>query len=111
MNLSLRPEHLKRYKDFARLLFKYGRRDLVARAGLNELLPQEAEEDNQEETHPQEAEMEEAEANQQRPPHNRHNRTTTQSPWAISQPHSTAIEGMPKTLSNPSNDTSASTQT
>ena len=45
MNLSLRPEHLKRYKDFARLLFKYGRRDLVARAGLNELLPQEAEED------------------------------------------------------------------
>jgi predicted unusual protein kinase regulating ubiquinone biosynthesis (AarF/ABC1/UbiB family) len=45
VNLSLRPEHLKRYKDFARLLFKYGRRDLVARAGLNELLPQEAEED------------------------------------------------------------------
>ena len=45
MNLSLRPEHLKRYKDFALLLFKYGRRDLVARAGLNELLPQEADED------------------------------------------------------------------
>jgi ubiquinone biosynthesis protein len=45
VNLSLRPEHLKRYKDFARLLFKYGRRDLVARAGLNELLPQETEED------------------------------------------------------------------
>ncbi|HEY3076770.1 MAG TPA: AarF/UbiB family protein [Burkholderiales bacterium] len=45
MNLSLRPEHLKRYKDFARLLFKYGRRDLVTRAGLNELLPQEPEED------------------------------------------------------------------
>jgi predicted unusual protein kinase regulating ubiquinone biosynthesis (AarF/ABC1/UbiB family) len=45
VNLSLRPEHLKRYKDFARLLFKYGRRDLVARAGLNELLPQELEED------------------------------------------------------------------
>jgi ubiquinone biosynthesis protein len=45
VNLSLRPEHLKRYKDFARLLFKYGRRDLVARAGLNELLPQEPEED------------------------------------------------------------------
>ena len=41
MNLSLRPEHLKRYKDFALLLWKYGRRDLVARAGLNELLPQE----------------------------------------------------------------------
>ena len=47
MNLSLRPEHLKRYKDFARLLFKYGRRDLVARAGLNELLPEEAEHDEE----------------------------------------------------------------
>jgi predicted unusual protein kinase regulating ubiquinone biosynthesis (AarF/ABC1/UbiB family) len=45
VNLSLRPEHLKRYKDFARLLFKYGRRDLVTRAGLNELLPQEVEDD------------------------------------------------------------------
>ncbi|HYL89694.1 MAG TPA: AarF/UbiB family protein [Burkholderiales bacterium] len=47
MNLSLRPEHLKRYKDFALLLFKYGRRDLVARAGLNELLPEEAEHDEE----------------------------------------------------------------
>ena len=45
MNLSLRPEHLKRYKDFAVLLFKYGRRDLVARAGLNDLLPEEADAD------------------------------------------------------------------
>ena len=45
MNLSLRPEHLKRYKDFALLLFKYGRRDLVARAGLNDLLPEEADAD------------------------------------------------------------------
>jgi ubiquinone biosynthesis protein len=44
VNLSLRPEHLKRYKDFALLLWKYGRRDLVARAGLNELLPQEPDE-------------------------------------------------------------------
>jgi len=42
VNLSLRPEHLKRYKDFALLLFKYGRKDLVGRAGLAELLPQEA---------------------------------------------------------------------
>ena len=47
MNLSLRPEHLKRYKDFAVLLFKYGRRDLVARAGLNDLLPEEAEADEE----------------------------------------------------------------
>jgi ubiquinone biosynthesis protein len=43
VNLSLRPEHLKRYKDFALLLFKYGRSDLVTRAGLSELLPQEPE--------------------------------------------------------------------
>src|SRR3954470_19077865 len=45
VNLSLRPEHLKRYKDFAVLLWKYGRRDLVARAGLDELLPQEPDAD------------------------------------------------------------------
>jgi predicted unusual protein kinase regulating ubiquinone biosynthesis (AarF/ABC1/UbiB family) len=44
VNLSLRPEHLKRYKDFARLLWKYGRRDLVTRAGLDALLPQEPDE-------------------------------------------------------------------
>jgi ubiquinone biosynthesis protein len=47
VNLSLRPEHLKRYKDFALLLWKYGRRDLVARAGLSELLPQEPQESNE----------------------------------------------------------------
>jgi ubiquinone biosynthesis protein len=46
VNLSLRPEHLKRYTDCARLLFKYGRRDLVARAGLSELMPQEPDEDD-----------------------------------------------------------------
>jgi predicted unusual protein kinase regulating ubiquinone biosynthesis (AarF/ABC1/UbiB family) len=40
--LSLRPEHLKRYKDLALLLFKYGRADLVKRAGLTELLPEES---------------------------------------------------------------------
>ena len=45
MNLSLRPEHLKRYKDFAFLLFRYGRKDLVARAGLSDHLPQEVDED------------------------------------------------------------------
>ena len=39
--LSLRPEHVKRYKDIARLLFKYGRGDLVRRAGLTDLLPDE----------------------------------------------------------------------
>src|SRR4051812_49038523 len=39
--LSLKPEHLKRYKDVAMLLFKYGRSDLVERAGLAELMPEE----------------------------------------------------------------------
>jgi predicted unusual protein kinase regulating ubiquinone biosynthesis (AarF/ABC1/UbiB family) len=39
--LSLKPEHLKRYKDFALLLFKYGRGDLVKNAGLSELMPEE----------------------------------------------------------------------
>ena len=36
MGLSLHPDRLKRYKDVARLLFKYGRSDLVRRAGLDE---------------------------------------------------------------------------
>ena len=43
MALSLKPEYLKRYKDIALLLFKYGRGDLVSRAGLEELLPAEPE--------------------------------------------------------------------
>jgi ubiquinone biosynthesis protein len=47
MGLSLKREHLRHYKDLALLLFKYGRRDLVARAGLMELLPQEPERDAQ----------------------------------------------------------------
>ena len=38
VSLSLRPERLKRYKEIARLLFKYGRSDLVTRAGLDEAL-------------------------------------------------------------------------
>jgi ubiquinone biosynthesis protein len=38
MGLSLRPEHLKRYKDIAALLMKYGRRDLVRHAGLEEAI-------------------------------------------------------------------------
>jgi ubiquinone biosynthesis protein len=37
--LSFKPEHLKRYKDVAVLLYKYGRPDLVTRAGLSDLLP------------------------------------------------------------------------
>src|SRR4029078_6397032 len=41
MGISLKPEHVKRYRDIARLLFKYGRSDLVNTAGLDEaLLPE-----------------------------------------------------------------------
>jgi ubiquinone biosynthesis protein len=39
VGLSLKAEHLKRYKDFALLLYKYGRGDLAKHAGLAELLP------------------------------------------------------------------------
>jgi ubiquinone biosynthesis protein len=35
--LSLRPRHVRRYKDIARLLVKYGRGDLVSQAGLDPL--------------------------------------------------------------------------
>ncbi|MBV9284800.1 MAG: AarF/ABC1/UbiB kinase family protein [Acidimicrobiia bacterium] len=38
MALSVRPKHLRRYKDVVRLLVKYGRRDIVAQAGLDEVL-------------------------------------------------------------------------
>lgn len=37
MGISINPEHLKRYKDIARLLIRYGRRDLVRYAGLDEV--------------------------------------------------------------------------
>ena len=39
MSISLKPEFLARYRDVALLLLKYGRGDLVKRAGLAELLP------------------------------------------------------------------------
>ena len=35
MAISLKPEHLKRYKDIALILMKYGRADLVKSAGLD----------------------------------------------------------------------------
>ncbi len=38
MAISLRPDHLKRYRDIARLFLKYGRGDLVAAAGLESVL-------------------------------------------------------------------------
>lgn len=42
MVVSLKPERLKRYKDVAKLLIKYGRSDLLTPAGLeNSVLPEE----------------------------------------------------------------------
>jgi len=35
MGLSLKPEHLRRYRDMAALLLKYGRSDMVFTAGLD----------------------------------------------------------------------------
>jgi predicted unusual protein kinase regulating ubiquinone biosynthesis (AarF/ABC1/UbiB family) len=37
MGISLKSEHLKRYKDIVLLLAKHGRTDLVSRAGLEEI--------------------------------------------------------------------------
>jgi ubiquinone biosynthesis protein len=37
MPVSLRPQHVGRYRDIARLLVKYGRSDLVKEAGLDEV--------------------------------------------------------------------------
>ncbi len=41
MGISLKPQHLKRYKDIALLLWKYGRSDLVKNAGLDDVLIEE----------------------------------------------------------------------
>lgn len=41
MSLSLKPQHLKRYKDIALLLGKYGNRDLVRQFGLRAVLTDE----------------------------------------------------------------------
>ena len=37
VGISLKPQHVKRYKDIAVLLAKYGRSDLVSQVGLDEL--------------------------------------------------------------------------
>ncbi len=42
MGLSLHPGRLRRYKDVAHLLYKYGKSDLVRRAGLDEAIADEA---------------------------------------------------------------------
>lgn len=39
MGLSLKPKHLGRYSDLARLLIRHGRRDLVENVGLEQALP------------------------------------------------------------------------
>src|ERR1035437_10675231 len=38
MGISLKPQHLKRYKDIAFLLIKHGRSDLLANSGVHEAL-------------------------------------------------------------------------
>jgi predicted unusual protein kinase regulating ubiquinone biosynthesis (AarF/ABC1/UbiB family) len=42
MAISLKTENLKRYKDVALLLMKYGRSDIVKNAGLDDILKEEA---------------------------------------------------------------------
>ncbi|MEO5931034.1 MAG: AarF/ABC1/UbiB kinase family protein [Candidatus Kapaibacterium sp.] len=43
MGISLKPEHLKRYRDIAKLFLKYGRSDLVKNSGLEDILVDEEE--------------------------------------------------------------------
>src|ERR1700687_4250844 len=38
MGISLKPEHLKRYRDIALLIAKYGRPGLLKQAGLDEVI-------------------------------------------------------------------------
>src|SRR5438552_4139832 len=35
MGMSLKPQHVQRYRDIARLFFKYGRGDLLKNAGFD----------------------------------------------------------------------------
>src|SRR5258708_40274280 len=42
MGISLKGEHLKRYKDLAALFMKYGRSELVKNAGLEDVATSEA---------------------------------------------------------------------
>ena len=38
MGISLHPEHLRRYRDLALLIAKYGRPDMVKQVGLDETI-------------------------------------------------------------------------
>ena len=46
MGISLKTEHLKRYKDIAWLMMKYGRSDLLKAAGLETVLSDKSESEN-----------------------------------------------------------------
>jgi len=48
VGLSLQPERLRRYKDVAHLLYKYGKSDLVKRAGLDDAIADETFEERDE---------------------------------------------------------------
>ena len=50
MSISLRPQHLKVYKDIALLLWKYGRSDLVTQSGLEGALAAEDIKDSPQQT-------------------------------------------------------------
>ncbi|MGC9965377.1 MAG: hypothetical protein ABSE08_08220 [Syntrophobacteraceae bacterium] len=41
MSLFLNPGHLRHYKELARFLIKYGRSDIIFRAGLEKVLDEE----------------------------------------------------------------------
>src|SRR5471030_1571532 len=41
MGISLKGDHLKRYRDLAALFMKYGRSELVKNAGLEDIVPSE----------------------------------------------------------------------
>ena len=47
MGIFLKPEHLQRYKDIAWFLLKYGRGDLLARAGLEDAIDAETPRDGE----------------------------------------------------------------
>jgi ubiquinone biosynthesis protein len=62
MAISLKPEHLKRYRDMARLFIKYGHSDIVAQSGLDQALA----EDERKEGHPIDPKAEELAADLER---------------------------------------------
>ena len=51
MGISLKTQHLKRYKDIVMLLVRHGRKDLISRAGLEEVLVEEEAHDPEREQH------------------------------------------------------------